>query len=116
MAGPASHEAQPRNRPDVTGNLSTDARWEEAPRRLSLRGPAWVGLGVVEVQEPDPKPRRFQQVSIVRLRTPATPVPDSADDDRIHRAHLGYLRGLQDRGLILVNGPSGELTTRASVA
>jgi uncharacterized protein YciI len=60
---------------------------------------------VVEVQEPDPRPRRFQQVSIVRLRTPATPAPDSADDDRIQQAHLGYLRGLQDRGLVLVNGP-----------
>ena len=51
------------------------------------------------------RPRRFQRLSIVRLRTPETPAPDSPDDDRIPEAHLAYLHGLQDRGLILVNGP-----------
>lgn len=51
------------------------------------------------------RPRRFQRLSIVRLRTPETPAPDSPDDDRIQEAHLAYLHGLQDRGLILVNGP-----------
>jgi uncharacterized protein YciI len=52
-----------------------------------------------------PRPRRFQRLTIVRLRSPEVPVPDTADDDRIQDAHLAYLRGLQDRGLILVNGP-----------
>jgi uncharacterized protein YciI len=54
--------------------------------------------------ETDARPWRFQQLSIVRLRSPETPVPDSADDDRIQEAHLAYLRGLQDQGLIVVNG------------
>jgi uncharacterized protein YciI len=51
------------------------------------------------------RPRRFQQLSIVRLRAPETPVPDDPDDDRIQQEHLAYLHGLQDQGLILVNGP-----------
>jgi hypothetical protein len=49
------------------------------------------------------RPRRFQQLSIVRLRAPEP--QDGPDDDRIQQEHLAYLRGLQDRGLILVNGP-----------
>jgi uncharacterized protein YciI len=51
------------------------------------------------------RPRRFQQLSIVRLRAPETPALDGPDDDRIQQEHLAYLHGLQDRGLILVNGP-----------
>ena len=51
------------------------------------------------------RPRRFQQLSIVRLRAPEPQPPDGPDDDRIQQEHLAYLRGLQDRGLILVNGP-----------
>ena len=55
--------------------------------------------------DPVDRPRRFQELSIVRLRVPETPAPDGPDDDRIQQEHLAYLRGLQDRGLILVNGP-----------
>jgi uncharacterized protein YciI len=51
------------------------------------------------------RPRRFQQLSIVRLRAPEPQPPDGPDDDRSQQEHLAYLRGLQDRGLILVNGP-----------
>ena len=52
-----------------------------------------------------PRPRRFQQLTIVRLRTPETPAPDTPDDDRIQDEHIAYLHSLQDRGLVLVNGP-----------
>ena len=51
------------------------------------------------------RPRRFQALTIVRLRSPQTPVPDTPDDERIHLAHLAYLGGLRDQGVVLLNGP-----------
>jgi uncharacterized protein YciI len=48
---------------------------------------------------------QFQRLSVVRLCTPEPPPPDSPDDDRIQEAHLAYLAGLKERGLIALNGP-----------
>jgi uncharacterized protein YciI len=48
---------------------------------------------------------KFQRLTIVQLRAPATPAPDSADDASIQAAHVAYLTGLRDRGVIALNGP-----------
>lgn len=53
----------------------------------------------------------FQRLSVVRLRTPAEPPPDGPDDERIQVAHLAYLRGLQEQGLVAVNGPVRAVDT-----
>ena len=47
----------------------------------------------------------FQLLTIVRLVSPAEPVPDSPDDAAIQAAHIRYLGGLVEQGLILANGP-----------
>ena len=39
---------------------------------------------------------KFQRLTIVQLRTPATPAPDTPDDARIQAAHVAYLTGLRD--------------------
>lgn len=49
--------------------------------------------------------RQFQTLSIVRLRAPEAPVPDTPDDDLIQAAHLAYLEFQIEQGYILVNGP-----------
>lgn len=49
--------------------------------------------------------KAFQRLTVVRLVTPASPPPDSPDDDAIHAAHVRYLTSLRDEGTILVNGP-----------
>jgi uncharacterized protein YciI len=51
------------------------------------------------------RPRQFQALTIVRLRTPETPAPDTPDDERIHLAHLAYIASLRDQGVVLLNGP-----------
>lgn len=47
----------------------------------------------------------FQTLTIVRLVSPAVPVPDTPEDDQIQAAHIRYLTGLVDQGKILANGP-----------
>lgn len=49
--------------------------------------------------------RPFQKLTIVRLITPKTPVPDTPEDEAIHAAHVNYLKSLGDQGIILANGP-----------
>lgn len=49
--------------------------------------------------------RQFQVLTIVRLRAPLTPVPDTDGDDQIQAAHIAYLTDLRDKGIILLNGP-----------
>jgi len=39
----------------------------------------------------------------------ATPPPASPEDDGVLAAHLAYLGGLVDRGIILVNGPFRQI-------
>lgn len=48
---------------------------------------------------------KFQRLTIVQLKTPAAPAPDTSDDTRIQSAHVAYLTGLRDRGIIALNGP-----------
>ena len=48
---------------------------------------------------------KFQRLSVVRLCSPDNPLPDSPDDERIQAAHLAYLAGLRDEGIIALNGP-----------
>lgn len=47
----------------------------------------------------------FQKLTVVRLISPERPVPETPEDDAIQAAHIRYLRGLVERGVILVNGP-----------
>lgn len=51
----------------------------------------------------------FQKLSLVRLITPTSPVPDSPEDGDIHAAHIRYLSGLIEEGKILVHGPVRRL-------
>lgn len=48
---------------------------------------------------------QFQTITIVRLRTGDVPAPDSPKDDEIQAAHIAYLNGLIEQGVILANGP-----------
>jgi len=49
--------------------------------------------------------KAFQKLTIVRLTTPDHPVPDTPEDDAIQVAHIKYLTGLAEAGIILANGP-----------
>jgi len=49
--------------------------------------------------------RQFQVLTIVRLHAPISPVPDTPEDEKIQEAHIAYLTGLRDKGIILLNGP-----------
>ncbi|MBI1334904.1 MAG: hypothetical protein JST12_04095 [Armatimonadetes bacterium] len=49
--------------------------------------------------------RAFQVLTIVRLRAPETPVPDTDEDERIQAEHIAYLTGLKEQGILLLNGP-----------
>lgn len=48
---------------------------------------------------------KFQVVTIVRLRAPLAPVPDTDEDAQIQAAHIAYLINLREKGIILLNGP-----------
>ena len=48
---------------------------------------------------------KFQSLSIVRLRSPLEPVPDSPDDDAIQQAHMAFLMDLRNRGITFLSGP-----------
>lgn len=49
--------------------------------------------------------RQFQVLTIVRLRAPEHPAPDTPEDDQIQAAHMAYLDSLIEQDIILVNGP-----------
>ena len=48
---------------------------------------------------------KFQTLSIVRLRTAENAPPPSPQDEEIQAAHIEYLTGLREKGIILLNGP-----------
>lgn len=48
---------------------------------------------------------KFQVLTIVRLKAPLEPVPDTPEDDAIQAAHIAYLTDLRDKGIVLLNGP-----------
>jgi uncharacterized protein len=56
-------------------------------------------------------PESFDEHTIVFLVRPAdAPFLDDAELDRLQVEHLTYLRGLQRRGLVVVNGPLADQT------
>lgn len=57
-------------------------------------------------------PDRFDEHTIIFLMRPPTPPADIGDEevDRLQVEHLRYLKGLQDRGVLVANGPLREQT------
>ena len=56
-------------------------------------------------------PERFEQHTLVLLiRPPDAPTFDEDELDRLQHDHLAFLHDLQQRGIVIANGPFAEQT------